>query len=47
MNDPQYVGAILTVWGLFLLVSESAPQDWMMIPVIETLYYAVSMKVEY
>ena len=47
LSDPQYIGAIFTVWGLFLLVSEGAPLDWFVIPVIETVYYMVSMKVEF
>jgi hypothetical protein len=47
MNDPQYFGAIFTVWGLFLLASESAPRDWMAIPLVETFLYLVSMKLEY
>ena len=47
MNNPQYFGAIITVWGLFMLASESAPQDWMVIPFIETALYMISMKVEY
>jgi len=47
MSDPQYFGAIFTVWGLFLLASESAPHDWMAIPLVETLLYLISMKVEY
>lgn len=49
MNDPQYFGAIMTVWGLFLLTSGAvaSPVEWITIPVIETILYAVSMKVEY
>jgi len=47
MSDPQYFGAISTVWGIFLLASEGAPHDWMAIPLVETFLYLVSMKVEY
>jgi len=32
---------------MFLFASEAAPQNWMVIPVIETLLYFISMKVEY
>ena len=36
---PQYVGAVLTIWGLFLLVRFPG-SDWFLIPLVETLYYA-------
>jgi protein-S-isoprenylcysteine O-methyltransferase Ste14 len=43
MNDPQYIGAICTVWGLFLLSRSQAPADWYIIPVIETGLYGASI----
>jgi len=45
MAHPQYTGAILTVWGMFGLLAESAPADWFAIPIIETALYVLSMKV--
>ena len=45
MAHPQYTGAILTVWGMFGLLSQSAPSDWFSIPIIETVLYVLSMKV--
>lgn len=45
MNSPQYIGAILTVWGLFLPTSTQAPTQWFIIPAIETLLYSLSIHV--
>ena len=42
---PQYVGTVLTIWGLFLLVRFPEP-DWLVIPVLETLYYALGARYE-
>jgi len=28
LSHPQYTGAILTVWGIFGLLAQSAPNDW-------------------
>jgi methylene-fatty-acyl-phospholipid synthase len=39
---PQYLGAILTVWGMFIL-SWNECNDWYVLPVVETLLYASSM----
>jgi methylene-fatty-acyl-phospholipid synthase len=35
---PQYVGAVLTIWGVFLLLRFPA-DDWFRIPLLETVYY--------
>ena len=39
---PQYLGAILTVWGMFIL-SWNDCSDWWVLPVVETVLYASSM----
>jgi len=43
LSHPQYTGAILTVWGIFGLLAQSAPNDWFAIPIIETALYILSM----
>ena len=42
---PQYVGALLTIWGFFVLTRYPAP-DWPVLPVLETLFYASIARVE-
>jgi len=39
-EHPQYVGAVLSIWGFFVLMRFPA-DDWLVIPVIETVYYAL------
>mmetsp|Transcript_22352 Transcript_22352/g.39555 ORF Transcript_22352/g.39555 Transcript_22352/m.39555 type:complete len:173 (-) Transcript_22352:401-919(-) len=41
-SHPQYLGAILTVWGMFVFSWNDCP-DWFYLPIIETLLYASSM----
>lgn len=36
------IGAILTVWGMFVFSAAECP-DWWVLPVVETLLYASSM----
>jgi methylene-fatty-acyl-phospholipid synthase len=38
-DHPQYVGALLTIWGFFVLTRFPAP-DWTALPLLETVYYA-------
>jgi hypothetical protein len=42
---PQYVGAVLTIWGFFL-GTRFPHDDWFMLPVLETVYYAVGARLE-
>lgn len=42
---PQYVGAVLTIWGVFLLM-RFPHDDWLLIPALETVYYAVGAVLE-
>jgi methylene-fatty-acyl-phospholipid synthase len=42
---PQYVGSVLTIWGVFLIIRFPHP-DWSALPVLETVYYAVSTYLE-
>lgn len=45
LAHPQYVGAVLSVWGLFLVLRFPHP-DWWVLPAVETLYYAVGAHLE-
>lgn len=45
LDHPQYSGALLTIWGFFLLAR--FPQfDWYWLPLLETFYYAVGAHFE-
>jgi len=45
LAHPQYVGAVLSIWGLFLAL-RFPHGDWIAIPAIETVYYVASTLVE-
>jgi methylene-fatty-acyl-phospholipid synthase len=45
LEHPQYIGAVLTIWGVFLLFLFPFP-DWWVIPSIETVYYAAGARLE-
>jgi methylene-fatty-acyl-phospholipid synthase len=38
LQHPQYVGALLTIWGFFILM-RFPHDDWWALPVVETVYY--------
>ena len=42
---PQYVGAVLSIWGLFL-VMRFPHRDWLALPVVETVYYTAGAWLE-
>jgi phosphatidyl-N-methylethanolamine N-methyltransferase len=42
---PQYVGTVLTIWGLFLAVRYPHP-DWYVLPLLETVLYAAGARLE-
>src|SRR5262249_22450777 len=42
---PQYVGALLSIWGLFFAV-RFPHADWLAIPALETIYYAMGARLE-
>jgi methylene-fatty-acyl-phospholipid synthase len=44
-EHPQYVGALLSIWGFFL-VMRFPHDDWYVLPALETLYYAVGARLE-
>ena len=44
-SHPQYLGAVLSVWGFFLIMR--FPQaDWFVLPALETAYYAAGAHFE-
>ena len=42
---PQYVGAVLTIWGVFLIL-RFPYGDWLVLPTLETVYYALGARFE-
>ena len=40
LKHPQYVGAVLTIWGFFL-VMRFPHDDWYLLPTLETVYYVL------
>jgi methylene-fatty-acyl-phospholipid synthase len=45
LKHPQYVGALLSIWGFFLL-ARFPHDDWFLLPALETLYYSVGAYLE-
>ncbi len=45
LNHPQYVGTLLNIWGFFLLMRFPHP-DWVILPIIETIFYAIGARYE-
>ena len=37
LSHPQYLGAVMTIWGLFLMLRFPAA-DWYLLPLLETVY---------
>jgi len=40
LEHPQYVGALLSIWGFFLIM-RFPYDDWAVLPLIETVYYVL------
>jgi methylene-fatty-acyl-phospholipid synthase len=45
LTHPQYVGAVLSIWGFFL-VARFPHHDWILIPLLETVLYGVGAWLE-
>ena len=45
LKHPQYVGALLSIWGVFLLI-RFPRNDWFLLPTLETLYYTAGALLE-
>jgi len=46
LKHPQYIGALLSIWGFFL-VTRFPHDDWCLIPILETVYYALGAHFEH
>jgi len=44
-DHPQYVGAVLSIWGLFLIL-RFPHGDWIALPLLETAYYYLGARAE-
>ena len=44
-QHPQYVGAVASIWGTMLILRYPA-HDWIVLPVIETIYYWLGARLE-
>ncbi len=44
-KHPQYVGALLSIWGFFL-VMRFPHDDWYLLPALETVYYVLGAHFE-
>ena len=45
LRHPQYVGTVLSIWGFFLIMRFPNP-DWIALPILETVYYALGAWLE-
>jgi hypothetical protein len=45
IRHPQYIGTLTSIWGLFL-VMRFPHNDWIILPLIETVYYGLGALVE-
>jgi methylene-fatty-acyl-phospholipid synthase len=45
LKHPQYVGTVLSIWGLFIAARFPAA-DWYWLPAIESVYYAMGSRLE-
>ncbi|HKA33350.1 MAG TPA: methyltransferase [Candidatus Binatia bacterium] len=45
LKHPQYTGAVLTIWGFFLIMRFPSA-DWYALPLLETLYYILGAHLE-
>jgi methylene-fatty-acyl-phospholipid synthase len=45
LSHPQYVGTVLSIWGLFLM-TRYPYSDWYLLPALETGYYWVGARLE-
>jgi phosphatidyl-N-methylethanolamine N-methyltransferase len=44
-SHPQYVGAVLSIWGFFLIM-RFPHADWYVLPALETIYYSLGARFE-
>ena len=46
VRHPQYVGTLISIWGFFLIM-RFPHSDWIILPLIETVFYALGAYVEH
>lgn len=44
-RHPQYLGTAISIWGFFLIARYPHP-DWIALPALETIYYAIAARYE-
>ena len=45
LKHPQYVGAVVSIWGFFIVMRFSRP-DWYLLPTLETVFYILGAHFE-
>lgn len=45
VRHPQYVGTLISILGIFLIMRYPEP-DWVVLPLIQTFYYLLAMRLE-
>jgi protein-S-isoprenylcysteine O-methyltransferase Ste14 len=45
VNHPQYLGALISIWGFFLIMRYPY-DDWMVLPLLQTFYYGMAIRFE-
>lgn len=45
VRHPQYVGTVLSIWGFFVVMRYPEP-DWVVLPLLQSLYYLAGALVE-
>lgn len=45
VDHPQYVGTVMSIWGIFLILRYPHP-DWLALPLLETVYYVLGALAE-
>jgi methylene-fatty-acyl-phospholipid synthase len=45
LSHPQYVGTMLTIWGVFMAL-RFPHADWYVLPAVESVYYAAATWLE-
>jgi methylene-fatty-acyl-phospholipid synthase len=45
LKHPQYVGTVLSIWGVFLAARYPHP-DWWALPLLESAYYSLGARLE-
>jgi len=44
-RHPQYLGTLMSIWGFFVIMRYPEP-DWVVLPLLETVYYTLGSRLE-